>query len=255
MSKPCPSASESSRIALAGEIGEQGRGSHGGAAGGGILGSARWFPDETSAPAGRTAIPSAAHRGCRNRRRSRRRRAICEQIAAALRHRPPQRVACGQLRHQKRQADRDDPRRMPIGPDIGRGQRNTGRGLLGAEFRRFAERLRRGQLRADGLAALAQDLDRHEAGAFLELAAASGALPPAWPARRRCRHWDDPRTGISLVTVKIRTCASWAAIARRQHEGGLDVIELDGDGLHLRGREPAGIQHHRERIAAEGDDP
>jgi hypothetical protein len=41
-------------------------------------------------------------------------------------------------------------------------------------------------------------------------------------------------------------------LARRQHEGRLHVIELAGNGLHLRGRKPARIEHHRKRIAAEG---
>src|ERR1700692_389022 len=41
-------------------------------------------------------------------------------------------------------------------------------------------------------------------------------------------------------------------IARRQHEGGLGIIELAGDGLHLRGRKRACVQHHGQRIAAEG---
>ncbi len=40
-------------------------------------------------------------------------------------------------------------------------------------------------------------------------------------------------------------------LARRQHEGGLGIIELGGDRLHLRGRKPAGVEHHGERIAAE----
>jgi hypothetical protein len=41
-------------------------------------------------------------------------------------------------------------------------------------------------------------------------------------------------------------------LARRQHEGGLGIIELGGNRLHLRGRKPAGVEHHGERIAAEG---
>ena len=42
------------------------------------------------------------------------------------------------------------------------------------------------------------------------------------------------------------------AIGRRQHEGRLGIVELGGDRLHLRRRQPAGIEHDGERIAAEG---
>ena len=41
-------------------------------------------------------------------------------------------------------------------------------------------------------------------------------------------------------------------VGRRQHESRLRIIELAGDRLHLFGRQPAGIEHHAERIAAEG---
>jgi hypothetical protein len=41
-------------------------------------------------------------------------------------------------------------------------------------------------------------------------------------------------------------------VLRRQHEGGLGIIELGRNRLHLGGRQPAGIQDHRQRIAAEG---
>ena len=40
------------------------------------------------------------------------------------------------------------------------------------------------------------------------------------------------------------------AIFRRQHESRLGIIELAGNRLHLRGREPLGIKHHSKRIAA-----
>jgi hypothetical protein len=42
------------------------------------------------------------------------------------------------------------------------------------------------------------------------------------------------------------------AIARRQHKRRFGVIEFGCNGLHLRGREPAGVEHDRQRIAAEG---
>jgi len=41
-------------------------------------------------------------------------------------------------------------------------------------------------------------------------------------------------------------------IARRQHKRRLRIVELGGDCLHLRGRKAAGVEHHGERIAAEG---
>src|SRR5207244_9230784 len=37
-----------------------------------------------------------------------------------------------------------------------------------------------------------------------------------------------------------------------QHERRFGIIEFGCDGLHLHGRETAGIQHDRKRIAAEG---
>ncbi len=37
----------------------------------------------------------------------------------------------------------------------------------------------------------------------------------------------------------------------RQHEGRFRQVELAGDRLHLRHRKPVGVQHHRQRIAAE----
>src|SRR5713226_4283860 len=40
-------------------------------------------------------------------------------------------------------------------------------------------------------------------------------------------------------------------ILRRQHKGRLGIIEFGRDRLHLRGREPAGVEHHGKRIAAE----
>jgi hypothetical protein len=39
-------------------------------------------------------------------------------------------------------------------------------------------------------------------------------------------------------------------IVGRQHEGGLGVIELARDALHLRARQARRLRQHRERIAA-----
>lgn len=41
-------------------------------------------------------------------------------------------------------------------------------------------------------------------------------------------------------------------IARRQHERRFGIIEFGCNGLHLRGRKAAGVEHYRQRIAAEG---
>ena len=80
------------------------------------------------------------------------------------------------------------------------------------------------------------------AGGFAACVASTKAVPTlGWPAN-----------GISERTVKMRTCASLPHQLRRQHKGGLGIIELGGDGLHLRGRQPSGIQHDGQRIAAEG---
>jgi hypothetical protein len=38
----------------------------------------------------------------------------------------------------------------------------------------------------------------------------------------------------------------------REDEGGLGVVELAGDGEHLRLGEPIGVQHHPGRVAREG---
>ena len=40
-------------------------------------------------------------------------------------------------------------------------------------------------------------------------------------------------------------------IGGRQHEGLLGVVELARDRLHLLVREPARVEDHRERVAAE----
>src|ERR1700755_3359752 len=41
-------------------------------------------------------------------------------------------------------------------------------------------------------------------------------------------------------------------ILRRQDKSRFGIVELRCDRLHLRGRQPTGIEHHGERIAAEG---
>ncbi|MNV76349.1 hypothetical protein D3C71_1696960 [compost metagenome] len=41
-------------------------------------------------------------------------------------------------------------------------------------------------------------------------------------------------------------------IFRRQHEAGLRIIEFTRDALHLRGFQPLGVQHNRQRVAAIG---
>ena len=82
--------------------------------------------------------------------------------------RAPNPLARNQLRHQERHARRYDLRHMPIGRDIDGRERDAGGSLLGAELRQPLQRLRRGQLGADDLAAVAQDVDRHETGFFLE---------------------------------------------------------------------------------------
>ena len=43
-----------------------------------------------------------------------------------------------------------------------------------------------------------------------------------------------------------------AGIFRRQHEGRLGIVEFGRDGLHAFAREPLGVEHDGERVAAEG---
>ena len=140
---------------------------------------------------------------------------------------------------------------MPVRPHIARRQRQTGGRLLGAEIGEPFQWLRRGQLRAHNPALLRQYLHRHQPGVFLE----------QQPGRRlfglRRQHEGGADIGVASER-NFRTHGKnsylriMRAIGRRQHEGGLRIIELAGNRLHLRSRQPAGVEHHGERIAAEG---
>jgi hypothetical protein len=109
----------------------------------------------------------------------------------------------------------------------------------------------RGEFSADDLAVFLQDVDGHETCDFLE--------QESRRRRARLRRQHKGSTDIRMarernlvVHGKNANLCVMRPNARRQHEGSFGIIELGGDGLHLRGREPAGVQHHRERIAAEG---
>ena len=140
---------------------------------------------------------------------------------------------------------------MPICHDIRCRERQAGSGLFGAERCQFPERLRRGEFGADRLALLCQNLNRHEAGAFLE----QESLRRFCSLRRQ--HKGGPDIGMARerdfgANRENANLRIMRGIARRQHERRLRIIELGRNRLHLRGRQPAGIQHYRKRIAAEG---
>ena len=194
-----------------------------------------------------------AHRACRNRSQRRRRtatirgkrRRVGPAPAAAPRARPapppgtaaPTETICGACRSVA---------------DIGGRQREAGGGLLGAELasaaaaaaarsvRRRRPCRRRCRISTGTRPAFSSNSSR--AGGFAACVASTKAVPTlGWPAN-----------GISLVDGEDAHLRVMGGIARRQHEGRLGIVELGRDRLHLRGREPAGIQHHGERIAAEG---
>ena len=139
---------------------------------------------------------------------------------------------------------------MPVGPDVGRRQRKAACRLAGAELRKFAQSQRRGKFGAGHLARLLQDLDGHQARALLEFQ----------PRRRRGGAARQHVGGADIGMARERDLPVHGedahlrvigGVARRQHEGGLGIVELAGYGLHLRGRQPAGVQHYGQRIAAE----
>ena len=61
-----------------------------------------------------------------------------------------------------------------------------------------------------------------------------------------------PANGISAVRWKIADAGIVGRIVGGQHEGGLAVVHLRRQGLHLRVGHPARVGEDRERIAAEG---
>ena len=140
---------------------------------------------------------------------------------------------------------------MPVDPDIGRRQRQAGRGLRGAEQRQPLQRLRRGEFGADNCLPFLQDRDRHQAGLFLE------QQPRGRLGRPRRQHEGGADIGMAGerdfgANGENPDLRVVGGVTRRQHEGGLGIVEFAGNRLHLRRRQPAGIQHHRERIAAKG---
>jgi len=140
---------------------------------------------------------------------------------------------------------------VPIGLHIACRQREASSGLLRADVRQPLQRLRRGEFGADDPALPGHDLDRDEARPLLE----------QQPRRRLWRLRRQHESGADIGMAGKRKLPVHGedahlrivrGIARRQHEGRLRIVELGGNRLHLRGRQPAGIEHHGERIAAEG---
>jgi hypothetical protein len=117
------------------------------------------------------------------------------------------------------------------------------------------ERLRRREARPGDRAAVANHLDRHEARELLEhhrVRADGPAVAGAFPRQHKGgadigvageRHLRPRREDAHLRGVR--------RVFRRQHEGCLGEIELAGDRLHLSRCQPAPVEHHGERIAAE----
>ena len=140
---------------------------------------------------------------------------------------------------------------MPVGRDVAGRQREAGRRLFDGKMRHPLQRLRRREFGADEPALLGHDLDRHEARALLEQE----------PRRRFFRQRRQHEGGADIWVACKRKLPVHredahlrvvGLVSRRQHKSRLRIIELGGDRLHLFGRQPAGIEHDGERVAAEG---
>ena len=106
----------------------------------------------------------------------------------------------------------------------------------------------------DRLTVAIADLDRHGAGALLE------HHPGGFPMRRKRAARGQHERGADVGVAGERDLggrredahpARVRRIVGRQHEGGLGVIELARDALHLLARQARRVRQHRERIAAE----
>ena len=157
---------------------------------------------------------------------------------------PPQRVARGRLRHQKRQPGRNDLRRMPVVFRISAADSDdAGGGLLGGE--RCADFLKPcgAVSSAPTTPAAARSGFRPARGRLSpQTTAAPAALAACVASTKAVPTLGWPANGISGADREDANLRVMRGVLRRQHEGRLGIIELGRNGLHLRGRQSAGIR-------------
>ena len=173
----------------------------------------------------------------------------------AVRACPDQRGAALQFGENERRAAGRDTRAMMDGLDVGQRDSASRCHQFAGNLRTHRKRLRGGKFRAHHERTFPQNFDRDQAGLFLEddaIAADGPAVAGAGAGQYE--------SGADIGMAGERHLATrreyphfgrMRGVPGRQHEGRLCQIELGGDGLHLPGRQPLGVEDNGQRIADE----
>jgi hypothetical protein len=156
------------------------------------------------------------------------------------------------LDHHELQPDRGHPRRVPVHSDVLRGQAHSVGDRRDRQLGAEGQGLRCPQLAPD-LVPVAPDGHRDQPGDLLERHL-HGIREGAELAQRG-QHEGSPDVRMpgerDLPAGGEDAHAPVVALLGGEHERRLGVVELPGDLLHLGVAETLGIQHHRQRVAAE----